>query len=149
MCLQLIYWLHSILAIALDAYTFQWSLEQLILTLNLCRLGLAIPEEAIEQMKSRVVVTDEDLQVVAKEEKIRRHDVMGSSSKCLRSVRHVSTLKTCLLAPNYVLLLLKFSRRSYTNTKKHTFTLLVRPLQLQLVLFIGLQLRPMSQITQT
>ena len=86
MCLQLIYWLHSILAIALDAYTFQWSLEQLILTLNLCRLGLAIPEEAIEQMKSRVVVTDEDLQVVAKEEKIRRHDVMGSSSKCFKKV---------------------------------------------------------------
>jgi adenylosuccinate lyase len=54
--------------------------------LNLCRLGLAIPEEAIEQMKSRVVVTDEDLQVVAKEEKIRRHDVMGSSSKCFKKV---------------------------------------------------------------
>lgn len=51
--------------------------------MNLCRLGLAIPEGAIEQMKARVVVTNEDLQVVAKEEKIRRHDVMGSFSKSL------------------------------------------------------------------
>jgi adenylosuccinate lyase len=80
-----------------------------MLTLNLCRLGLAIPEEAIEQMKACVEVTDEDLNFVAKEEKIRRHDVMGSSSNCLRVVRHVFTLKTCLLASNYVLLLLKLS----------------------------------------
>jgi len=55
-----------------------------MLTLNLCRLGLAIPEGAIEQMKAHTEVTDEDLEVIAQEEKIRRHDVMGSSFKCFK-----------------------------------------------------------------
>ena len=61
-----------------------------MLTLNLCSLGLAIPEGAIEQMKAHLEVTDEDLKVVAKEERIRRHDVMGSSSKCFKKC------ETCL-----------------------------------------------------
>ena len=55
-----------------------------MLTLNLCRLGLAIPEGSIEQMKAHTEVTDEDLEVIAQEEKIRRHDVMGSSFKCFK-----------------------------------------------------------------
>jgi hypothetical protein len=35
-------------------------------------------------MKSHLEVTDEDLKVIAKEERIRRHDVMGSSSNCFK-----------------------------------------------------------------
>jgi hypothetical protein len=41
------------------------------------RLGLAISDEAIEQMKAHVVITDEDLEIARKEEAKRRHDVMG------------------------------------------------------------------------
>lgn len=42
-----------------------------------CRLGLNIPDGAIEEMKARVQVTDEDMVVAAVEEKKRRHDVMA------------------------------------------------------------------------
>jgi hypothetical protein len=69
-----------------------------------CKLGVAIPDGAIEEMKARVVVTDEDLKIAAAEgmplaicfyakqlflllrikancepsiERIRRHDVMA------------------------------------------------------------------------
>ena len=41
------------------------------------RLGLAISDEAIEQMKAHLVVTDDDLEIARKEEAKRRHDVMG------------------------------------------------------------------------
>ncbi|RKF62111.1 Adenylosuccinate lyase [Erysiphe neolycopersici] len=41
------------------------------------QLGLAIPEGAIEQMSEHVNVTEDDLNVAASEEKIRRHDVMA------------------------------------------------------------------------
>jgi adenylosuccinate lyase len=49
------------------------------------RLGLAISDEAIEQMKAHVVITDEDLQIAAKEEAKRRHDVMGHVQYVLHS----------------------------------------------------------------
>jgi adenylosuccinate lyase len=48
-----------------------------MLTLRLCRLGLPITDEAIEQMKEHLEVTDDDLKEVAVEEKRRRHDVMS------------------------------------------------------------------------
>jgi adenylosuccinate lyase len=48
----------------------------LMLTLD-NRLGLAIPEGAIEQMKEHLIITDEDLKIAAVEEKKRRHDVMA------------------------------------------------------------------------
>lgn len=38
------------------------------------RLGIAFPDGAIEEMKARVVVTDEDLKVAAAE---------GKSSRCI------------------------------------------------------------------
>ncbi|KIW73480.1 adenylosuccinate lyase [Phialophora macrospora] len=40
-------------------------------------LGLDIPEEAITQMEAAKVMTDDDFQVAAVEEKRRRHDVMA------------------------------------------------------------------------
>lgn len=41
-----------------------------MLIFDLCRLGLNIPDGAIEEMKARLEVTDEDLAVAAAEEKI-------------------------------------------------------------------------------
>lgn len=41
------------------------------------QLGLTIPDGAIEQMSEHVNVTEDDLEVAASEEKIRRHDVMA------------------------------------------------------------------------
>jgi adenylosuccinate lyase len=46
-------------------------------------LGLNISDEAIEQMKAHLVMTDEDFKVAAEEEKKRRHDVMGMCSTAL------------------------------------------------------------------
>lgn len=43
-------------------------------------LGLEISDEAIEQMREHVVVQDDDFPVIAKEEAIRRHDVMVDGS---------------------------------------------------------------------
>lgn len=40
-------------------------------------LGLPISDEAIEQMKANLTMTDESLAVAAEEEKKRRHDVMA------------------------------------------------------------------------
>ncbi|TVY57480.1 Adenylosuccinate lyase [Lachnellula cervina] len=40
-------------------------------------LGIAIPDEAIAQMKAHLTMTDEDFIVAAVEEKRRRHDVMA------------------------------------------------------------------------
>lgn len=40
-------------------------------------LGLEISDEAIEQMKANVTITDEEFSVAAQEEKKRRHDVMA------------------------------------------------------------------------
>jgi adenylosuccinate lyase len=41
------------------------------------KLGLDISEEAIEQMKANITMTDESFKVAAEEEKKRRHDVMA------------------------------------------------------------------------
>ncbi|CAG8953602.1 hypothetical protein HYFRA_00010061 [Hymenoscyphus fraxineus] len=41
------------------------------------QLGLDIPEEALEQMKANLTMTDEDFKVASAEEKKRRHDVMA------------------------------------------------------------------------
>lgn len=60
--------------------------KQRMLTSVRCSLGLPIPEGAIEQMKARLEVTDDDLKVAAEEEKIRRHDVMGSSCQLFQEV---------------------------------------------------------------
>ncbi len=48
-----------------------------MLILDLFRLGLPISDEAIEEMKAHLVVTDDDLEIARKEEAKRRHDVMG------------------------------------------------------------------------
>lgn len=40
-------------------------------------LGLPIPDDAITQMKEHIVMTDEDFDVAAEEERKRRHDVMA------------------------------------------------------------------------
>lgn len=86
-----------------------------ILFINMTfRLGLAIPDGAIEEMQARVKVTDEDLKVAAAEgesasnilfhrptlfigvklivilsfiEKIRRHDVMARKLSCTLSLK--------------------------------------------------------------
>lgn len=42
-------------------------------------LGIDISDEAIEQMKANLVMTDESFKVAAEEERKRRHDVMGKS----------------------------------------------------------------------
>ena len=42
------------------------------------RLGLNISDQAIEQMKQHVVITDDDLEIARLEEAKRRHDVMVS-----------------------------------------------------------------------
>jgi adenylosuccinate lyase len=49
----------------------------ILLILYTSRLGIAISDEAIEQMKAHVVITDDDLEIARKEEAKRRHDVMG------------------------------------------------------------------------
>lgn len=41
------------------------------------QLGLSITEEAIKQMSENVNVTEQDLEIAASEEKVRRHDVMA------------------------------------------------------------------------
>ena len=64
-----------------------------MLTIDVSRLGIAISDEAIEQLKAHVVITDDDLEIARKEEAKRRHDVMG----------HVQ----------YVYLLLKRGKRIY------------------------------------
>jgi adenylosuccinate lyase len=40
-------------------------------------LNLPITDEAIEQMKAHIEMTEQDFKVAAEEEKIRRHDVMA------------------------------------------------------------------------
>lgn len=40
-------------------------------------LGLPIPDEAIEQMETALIMNDEDFKIAAEEEKRRRHDVMA------------------------------------------------------------------------
>lgn len=40
-------------------------------------LGIPISDEAIEQMRANLTVTDESFKVIAEEEERRRHDVMG------------------------------------------------------------------------
>ena len=52
-------------------------LQYILLTLGFCRLGLAIPDGAIEQMKEYIHVTDEDLKVAGAHEARVRHDVMA------------------------------------------------------------------------
>jgi len=48
-----------------------------VLTIHFSRLGIAISDEAIEQMKAHILITDDDLEIARKEEAKRRHDVMG------------------------------------------------------------------------
>lgn len=43
-------------------------------------LGLDISEEGLKQMADHLVMTEEDFKVAAEEERIRRHDVMGTFS---------------------------------------------------------------------
>ncbi|RFU30755.1 hypothetical protein B7463_g5571, partial [Scytalidium lignicola] len=75
-------------------------------------LGLPISDKAIEQMKARVVVTDEDLQVVAQEEKIRRHDVMahihafGQAAPAAAGIIHWAAT-SCYVTDNTDLILLR------------------------------------------
>lgn len=50
-------------------------------------LDLPITDEAIEQMKAHIEMTEQDFKVAAEEEKIRRHDVMAHGMQTRRVFR--------------------------------------------------------------
>lgn len=57
-------------------------------------LGIDISDEAIAQMRANLVMTDESFKVAADEERKRRHDVMGMSSKLHNISEHVFSFQT-------------------------------------------------------
>ncbi|KAF9774273.1 hypothetical protein IL306_007764 [Fusarium sp. DS 682] len=76
-------------------------------------LGIStITDEALEQMRSHLTVTDEDFEIAREEEKIRRHDVMahvhafGKAAPAAAGIIHYGAT-SCYVTDNTELILMR------------------------------------------
>jgi hypothetical protein len=82
-------------------------------------LGIDISDEAIQQMKEHVVMTDEDFKVAAEEERKRRHDVYVPLRKalCLMVILGILNMPQLLRLPSPAYLPLPFQSAITDLTK--------------------------------